>query len=93
MSVQQTGTVYLNGHILYDVTPLHCAAGNCNLQMVTLMVEHGADINHRAQYNHTPVTEACINGDLNIVRYHSDHNCLLYSVLLQSTTDDELCYY
>jgi Fem-1 family protein b len=52
-----------------SVTVLWVAAALNNFQMVKLLVEHGANVNHRTKTNSTPLRSACYNGNIDIARY------------------------
>ncbi len=51
------------------VTVLWVAAAVNNFQMVKLLVEHGANVNHTTKTNSTPLRSACYNGNIDIARY------------------------
>lgn len=55
------------------VTVLWVAAAMNNFQMVELLVEHGANVNHTTKTNSTPLRSACYNGNLEIARYLISH--------------------
>jgi ankyrin repeat protein len=52
-----------------DVTILWAAAAIDNLELVKLLVEHGARINHITKTNSTALRCACCNGNIDIARY------------------------
>jgi Fem-1 family protein b len=52
-----------------SVTVLWVAAAVNNFQMVKLLVEHGADVNHPTKTNSTPLRSTCYNGNVDIARY------------------------
>ena len=52
-----------------NVTVLWVAAAMNSFQMVQLLVEHGANVNHTTKTNSTPLRSACYNGNLQIARY------------------------
>lgn len=49
-------------------TPLHSAAAGRHLQIVNLLIRHGADPNVREQNGFTPLHAAAQNGDVDIIR-------------------------
>lgn len=51
-----------------EVTPLYLAAKNSHVELVRLLLEHGADPNFKGSSNWTPLFEAAANGDEDIVR-------------------------
>ena len=56
-----------------NVTVLWVAAAVNNFQIVQLLVEHGANVNHTTKTNSTPLRSACYNGNLDIARYLINH--------------------
>ena len=73
-----------------DVTALWAAAARDNLELVKLLVEHGARVNHTTKTNSTAIRCACGNGnvamaryliqngaDVNITKEHHDTNLLI----------------
>ncbi|MBV9123142.1 MAG: ankyrin repeat domain-containing protein [Planctomycetes bacterium] len=54
-----------------DWTPLHRAANAGNLDMVRLLVEHGADLNARTRIDghETPIMEAALRGQVEVIEY------------------------
>ena len=58
-----------NQHIFFDVSVLWIAASINNFEIVKLLVEHGANINHTTRTNSTPLRGACFNGNLDMARY------------------------
>lgn len=68
------------------LTPLHIACERGNLELITYLVEHGADINAKTdptkdillsgyRYNDgtTPLHIACKSGRLEIIKYLAEH--------------------
>lgn len=55
------------------VTVLWVAAAVNNFQIVQLLVEHGANVNHTTKTNSTPLRSACYNGNLDVARYLIAH--------------------
>lgn len=58
-----------NKQMCIDVTVLWVAAAINNFEMVQLLVEHGANVNHTTKTNSTPLRSACYNGNLEMARY------------------------
>lgn len=50
------------------VTPLHAAAAANSLELCTLLLDHGADVNARQQDDFTPLHAAAQNGNVELVR-------------------------
>ena len=57
----------------YDVSLLWIAAALNNFAMVKLLVEHGAEVNHRTRTKSTPLRCACCNDNLDMARYLVSH--------------------
>jgi Fem-1 family protein b len=54
---------------LLNVSLLWTVAAKNNFEMVKLLVEHGADVNHTTKTNSTPLRGACYNGNIDMARY------------------------
>jgi Fem-1 family protein b len=52
-----------------NVTILWIATAINNFQMVKLLVEHGANVNHTTKTNSTPLRSICYNGNVIMARY------------------------
>ncbi len=63
------GDVNPNQHVFSNVSVLWTAASINNFDIVKLLVEHGANINHTTKTNSTALRGACFNGNLDMVRY------------------------
>ncbi|XP_058464407.1 protein fem-1 homolog B isoform X1 [Malaya genurostris] len=72
--LEREGCVKFDGHLIEGATPLWVAAGSGHMNIVKLLVEHGADVNHHTSKLSTPVRAACFDGRLDIIRYLVDHN-------------------
>ncbi|XP_052792862.1 protein fem-1 homolog B-like [Mya arenaria] len=68
-NVEQTGTVKFDGFSIEGATPLWCAAGAGHHNIVKMLIEHGANVNHTTATNSTPLRAACFDGRLDIVKY------------------------
>ena len=55
------------------VTPMHAAARVGHADILSLLLEHGADLEGRAKYNMTPLHQASWNGRLEAARLLLDH--------------------
>lgn len=51
-----------------DVTPLHIAVANQNLELAKFLLDHGADVNARDAESHTPLHFAVNRRDLDMIR-------------------------
>src|ERR1700722_13266626 len=58
-----------NRQMYQNVTVLWAAAAIDKLEIVKLLVEHGAYVNHTTITNSTPLRGACYNGNVNMARY------------------------
>lgn len=73
IDIEQTGTVKFDGYTIEGATALWCASGAGHFDIVRLLVESGADVNHTTCTNSTPLRAACFDGRLEIVKYLIDH--------------------
>ena len=67
------GDVNANPHLFFNVSVLWTAASNNHFEMVQLLVEHGANVNHTTKTNSTALRSACYNGNLDMARYLVEH--------------------
>lgn len=61
--------VNVSPHLFFNVSVLWTAASNNQFEMVKLLVEHGANVNHTTKTNSTALRSACYNGNLALARY------------------------
>jgi len=54
---------------LTNSTPLRAAAYDGHLDIVSCLIENGADVNARTNFDSTPLMVACRNGHMNVVTY------------------------
>ena len=66
------GDEHINQPIFSNVSVLWIAASINNFAIVKLLVEHGANVNHRTKTHSTPLRGACFNGNLDMIRYLID---------------------
>ena len=71
--IEQTGTVIFEKETIEGATALWCAASAGYFDIVKLLVESGAEVNHATASNSNPVRPACFDGRLDIVEYLVDH--------------------
>ncbi|KAK3593787.1 hypothetical protein CHS0354_014329, partial [Potamilus streckersoni] len=71
IEVDTTGTVVINKEITKSASPLWCAARLGNFALVQLLVENGADVNHKTSLSSTPLNAACHNSVI-MVKYLID---------------------
>ncbi|CAF4387078.1 unnamed protein product [Rotaria sp. Silwood2] len=55
--------------IFLNVSVLWVATSTNDFETVRLLVEHGANVNHRTKTNSTPLRGACYNGNVDMARY------------------------
>ncbi|KAL4227621.1 Protein fem-1 B [Mactra antiquata] len=72
-NIEQTGTVRFDGYAIEGATPLWCAAGAGHYNIVKLLLDHGADVNHATVTNSTPLRAACFDGRLDVVKLLLDN--------------------
>ena len=69
-----SGTVKFDGYSIEGATALWCAAGAGHFNIVKLLIDYGADVNHPTITNSTPLRAACFDGRLDIVKFLVEHN-------------------
>ena len=74
VNIEQTGTVKFNGYTIEGASALWAAAGAGHFEVVKLLIEHHADVNHATVTNSTPLRSACFDGKLAIVKYLVEHS-------------------
>lgn len=57
----------------FKVTPLHSACASSNLEMASLLINHGADVNAKQMHGVTPIHSAAHNGQSNLIKLLVDH--------------------
>ena len=57
----------------WQVQPLHSAVASRNTEIVTLLLQHGADINVRQQHGFTPLHTAAQHGDAEMIKILLEH--------------------
>ncbi|XP_033107020.1 protein fem-1 homolog B-like [Anneissia japonica] len=74
VDIEQTGTVQFCGFVIEGATALWTASGAGRYEVVTMLIERGADVNHATSTNSTPLRAACFDGRLDIVKYLVEHD-------------------
>ena len=72
-NMEETGVVTFKGEKFADNTALCCAVASCQLDIIELLLEHGANITHKAFNNVTPLTIACNLGIIDILQLLLKH--------------------
>ncbi|CAF3431351.1 unnamed protein product [Rotaria sp. Silwood1] len=67
------GDVNSSRQTFFNVSVLWVATSVNNFDIVKLLVEHGANVNHRTKTNSTPLRGACYNGNVEMARYLIEH--------------------
>ena len=62
-----------DGYAIEGATPLWCSAGAGHYNIIKMLIEHGADVNHSTVTNSTPLRAACFDGRLDIVKFLLEH--------------------
>lgn len=65
--------VIFDGETIEGAPPLWCAAAAGHLEIVKLLICHGAKVNSTTRTNSTPLRAACFDGHLEIVKYLVAH--------------------
>lgn len=65
--------VIFDGETIEGAPPLWCAAAAGHLDIVKLLISHGAKVNSTTRTNSTPLRAACFDGHLEIVKYLVAH--------------------
>lgn len=64
-------------NIVYGASALWCAVFSGNLDIVKLLVQRGAQVNHETRSKSTPLRAACFQGRLDIVKYLVHHGAIV----------------
>lgn len=62
-----------DGETIEGAPPLWCAAAAGHIDIVKLLVSHGAKVNSTTRTNSTPLRAACFDGHLDTVKYLVAH--------------------
>ncbi|XP_030374156.1 protein fem-1 homolog B isoform X2 [Scaptodrosophila lebanonensis] len=73
IDLERECNVIFDGLVVYGATPLWVAAGMGHLQIVKLLVQAKANVNHNTKAQSSPLRAACYEGRLDIVRYLIEH--------------------
>ncbi|CAM4761520.1 unnamed protein product [Rotaria magnacalcarata] len=64
--------IFFNASVLWAATSIN------NFDMVKLLVEHGANVNHQTRTGSTPLRGACYNGNVSMARYLIDNGANMH---------------
>uniref|UniRef100_A0A1A9WWI7 Protein fem-1 homolog B n=1 Tax=Glossina brevipalpis TaxID=37001 RepID=A0A1A9WWI7_9MUSC len=73
IDMEKECNVVFDGLVVYGASALWVASGLGHLQVVKLLVQKGADVNHNTKAQSSPLRAACYAGRLDIVKYLIDH--------------------
>lgn len=73
IDVEKECNINFDGSIVEGVTALWAAAGSGHLNIVKLLIQHGANVNHCTKTDSTPLRAACYEGRLDVVQYLVAH--------------------
>ncbi|XP_058120385.1 protein fem-1 homolog B [Anopheles ziemanni] len=71
--LEKEGCVKLHGEMTQGVTALWVAAGLGRLNIVKLLIQHGAQVDHATRKGSTPLRAACFDGRLDLIQYLVAH--------------------
>lgn len=71
-------SVIFDGETIEGAPPLWCAAAAGHIDIVKLLVSHGAKVNSTTRTNSTPLRAACFDGHLEIVKYLVAHGAGMF---------------
>ncbi|CAF1443666.1 unnamed protein product [Didymodactylos carnosus] len=80
------GTIQLDNQTFEGVTALWCATSAGHIDIVKILVEHGADVNHRTKNGSTPLRTACYDGHFAIVKYLVEHGADVHTTNVHGHT-------
>ncbi|EEB16000.1 Sex-determining protein fem-1, putative [Pediculus humanus corporis] len=72
-NIEQPGSVVFDGETIEGAPPLWCAAAAGCLDVVKLLVKHGACVNSVTKTNSTPLRAACFDGRFEVVKFLVDN--------------------
>ncbi|KAH8372821.1 hypothetical protein KR009_005386 [Drosophila setifemur] len=73
VELERECNVIFDGMVVYGATALWVAAGMGHLQIVKMLVQAGAAINHNTKAQSSPLRAACYEGRLDIVEFLIEH--------------------
>ncbi|EDW58858.2 LOW QUALITY PROTEIN: uncharacterized protein Dvir_GJ18787 [Drosophila virilis] len=73
VDLERECNVIFDGLVVYGATALWVAAGMGHLQIVKMLVQAGASINHNTKAQSSPLRAACYEGRLDIVEFLLEH--------------------
>lgn len=68
IDLERECNVVFDGLLVYGATALWVAAGMGHMQVVKMLVQRGADVNHNTKAQSSPLRAACYEGELTAPR-------------------------
>lgn len=81
--------VIFDGETIDGAPPLWCAAAAGHMDIVKLLISHGAEVNTITRTNSTPLRAACFDGHLEIVKYLVQHGADIEVKLAETMRKDQ----
>ncbi|XP_050093586.1 protein fem-1 homolog B [Anopheles aquasalis] len=85
-NLEKEGCVKLHGELTEGVTALWVAAGMGRLNIVKLLIQHGAEVDHPTRKGSTPLRAACFDGRLDLIQYLIEHKANVCAVNAYNNT-------
>uniref|UniRef100_A0A2M4AI33 Protein fem-1 homolog B n=1 Tax=Anopheles triannulatus TaxID=58253 RepID=A0A2M4AI33_9DIPT len=85
-NLEKEGCVKLHGELTEGVTALWVAAGMGRLNIVKLLIQHGAEVDHATRKGSTPLRAACFDGRLDLIQYLIEHKANVCAVNAYNNT-------
>ncbi|XP_058063001.1 protein fem-1 homolog B isoform X2 [Anopheles bellator] len=85
-NLEKEGCVKLHGELTDGVPALWVAAALGRLNIVKLLVQHGAEVDHPTKKGSTPLRAACFDGRLDLIQYLIDHKANVSAVNVYNNT-------
>ncbi|CAF0795524.1 unnamed protein product [Didymodactylos carnosus] len=73
IDLEKEGTVQVEAYAIKGATALWCAAAWGHLDIIQMLIDRGANVNHYTKTRSTPLRAACFSRRLDIVKYLIDH--------------------
>lgn len=86
LNVETEQTVMFEDSLVEGATALWLACAMGSMQLVKLLIKHGANINHSTYDESTPMRVSCYNNRVDIIRYLLSHGACVESPNIDSNT-------
>ncbi|CAF0925813.1 unnamed protein product [Didymodactylos carnosus] len=77
VNIEIEASVDYDGLLVEGASPLWCAAASGYMNIVKLLMDHGAQVNHLTRNHSTPLMAACFDGNFDIVKYLVENGAIL----------------